>query len=227
MEVISQLHALTGGTKKQKRLYKKGLDCAIAVINSPRFLQDIEGFKYRDSNRKKHLNFKRNYSTPWMQYVGREERTELSNKDIYSIIMSGWDMYSKEKDGDIDTNAKLYHKRLSSAMGYSYSHSLDTYSNTAKWRGTEREIVAGVAGNIIHEYMHNLGFGHDYKWNPTREFTVPYAIGYIVRNLVLETDICDRILGVVIEYDRVEDCYWPWYYFGLKKVCRYVIVEGM
>ena len=42
---------------------------------------------------------------------------------------------------------------------------------------------ADIVGNVIHEYCHNIGFGHNVKNNPTRQYTVPYAIGYIAAKI--------------------------------------------
>jgi hypothetical protein len=40
-----------------------------------------------------------------------------------------------------------------------------------------------VAGNLAHEWMHQLGFEHAWRHEPGREHTVPYAIGTLVERL--------------------------------------------
>jgi hypothetical protein len=40
-----------------------------------------------------------------------------------------------------------------------------------------------VAGNLTHEWLHKLGFDHDVASTPARPYSVPYAVGYILRDL--------------------------------------------
>ena len=221
--ILPSLHFLRGGTKRQRRLYGVGLNAALLAINSPQFRYSVLDFSYTDANGLRFDNFKRSISVPWMEYAGTADMDfkELANNEVYKIIMSGWDAYHQEKDGDIDVEATLYYKRFTSTVGWTTRGSLATHSNTKFWTGTEREIIARIAGNIIHEYMHNLGFGHDRRRNPTRRYTVPYAIGIIVRNLVLESNIVDDAVNPEIEYDKVLICRRAWYYLWLRSVCRY------
>ena len=37
-----------------------------------------------------------------------------------------------------------------------------------------------VAANMAHEWVHKIGFGHDYYYTEDRPYSVPYAIGNIV-----------------------------------------------
>ena len=43
-----------------------------------------------------------------------------------------------------------------------------------------------VAGNLTHEWLHKMGFTHDSAATSTRPYSVPYAVGYIVRQLAGE-----------------------------------------
>lgn len=226
--LVADLHSLVGGTKKQRRLYQKGIDAAIKVLNSDQFKYAVLDFSYTDSNGLKYDNFKRNYSQPWMdyEYYKKEIASDsMSNQDIYDLIMSGWDQYTQEKDGDIDVSAKLYYKRFSKTKGYVNSGDPTIHTNVKFWQGkTDEEIIATIAGNVVHEYIHLMGFGHEHRNNSTRIYTVPYAIGNIVYNLVLESDLVDGILETEVEYDRVINCYRPWYFLFLREVCVYETV---
>ena len=42
---------------------------------------------------------------------------------------------------------------------------------------------AEVAGNIFHEWTHKLGFDHDVIYTSERNATVPYALGFLIREL--------------------------------------------
>ena len=41
-----------------------------------------------------------------------------------------------------------------------------------------------VAGNIVHEWTHKLGFEHDFNSTARRNYSVPYAVGNIIQELV-------------------------------------------
>jgi hypothetical protein len=45
---------------------------------------------------------------------------------------------------------------------------------------------AELAANQIHEWGHKLGFKHSAKWTKDRPYSVPYALGSIVKRLYLE-----------------------------------------
>ncbi len=45
-----------------------------------------------------------------------------------------------------------------------------------------------VTTNMVHEWCHKLGFKHDVQATPGRKYSVPYAVGYIVRDLAAKYD---------------------------------------
>ncbi len=54
------------------------------------------------------------------------------------------------------------------------------YLRDPEWR------VADIAGTLAHEWMHLLGFTHAYRETSLRSFSVPYAIGEMVTERVVE-----------------------------------------
>lgn len=201
-----QLHNLTGGTKRTKELYRRGLEKALEVMNGDEFKEAVHNYEWRDSNGILRKNFKLN----------KNELGEHSRGELYNLLMSGWDKFDKSRDGDIDVDATIYYKRWSGVKGYTYGNTRKTWSNTKFWTGpSEQEIIAGIAANIIHEYMHNMGFGHAFDWNPTREFTVPYAIGTIIYNIIMDQD-----LGPM-QSDMVYVCRRVWYKLWIGKSCKW------
>jgi len=193
-----ELHDLKGGTKKQRKYYMEAIEVAKVVVNSQAFKDKIKSFKYtyRDV-----INdtFKHNKG--------------LTNSEVYTLFMSGYDKYSHARDNDIDLSVTLYYKRFSSAVGYTYGDTLKTWINTRFFTGTSRErIVSGIVGNIIHESVHNVGFDHAFRKNPTRKFSVPYALGDIARELALDYLEPDS-------EEMVKTCYRTWY--GRVK-CKWV-----
>jgi hypothetical protein len=106
------------------------------------------------------------------------EQTEgHSNPQIYVMLRSGADKFNKENDFDIDVHLTMYYS-WKRTIGYTYPSTYFTWINRKFFRGFD---ASDVAGNVAHEYMHNLGFGHksakDHK-------SVPYAIGYLVRDMI-------------------------------------------
>lgn len=37
-----------------------------------------------------------------------------------------------------------------------------------------------ILGNIVHESFHHLGYGHAYKYNKERKYSIPYFFGHYV-----------------------------------------------
>lgn len=183
--LVAQLHNLTGGTKRSKELFRLGMKASVDALNSPQFKEAVHNFKWVDPKTGvTRFEFK-NDEYSYVDKVTRDKFSkEVSRQELYNLIMSGWDKFDQVTDGDIDIKTDLFYKRWSNAIGYTYPSTFKTWINTKFWTGSEKRIVALIAGNIVHEYMHNMGFDHAFDWNPTREFTVPYAIGRIVNRIV-------------------------------------------
>jgi len=213
--LVSHIHELTGGTERTRELYELGLACALTAINSDEFEYAVKNYKFIDPYIGKIRN---GFHENSYKYVKVTEDgffphvnlkiTYLNRAQIYNLIMSGWDKYDQKHDGDMDIEATIFYKRWSSSVGYTYSDQRGTWINTKFWTGTELEIIARIAANIVHEYMHNLGFGHDRKWNPLRDFTVPYAIGTIVHNMILGTHDPDKNHTYIKYFTRTWRSLW-------------------
>lgn len=210
LTLTAQIHGLTGGTARQRELYRRGVELFLWALKTEEFKYRVTEFGFNAPSTGEYLE---HFKKP----VGGPNNSRMENVEIYDLILSGWDSYNREKDDDIDVKSTLYFSRFSSAVGYTYPNTFKNWANTKFWVGTEEEIVARIAGNLAHEYMHNLGFGHAYHWNDTRDFTVPYAIGTIVKEIVqeeleLRTD----------EKDMVRECY-RWFFFWTR--CKWVPVN--
>lgn len=203
--LAAQLHGLTGGTTRTKELYRMGLEKMIETLNSDDFKVAVLNYEWKDSNGITHKNFKLNKNM-----LGEHSRGEL-----YNLIMSGWDKFDQTHDKDVDVQATLFYKRWSSTVGYTYPTTFKTWINTKFWTGSEKQKIARIAANIAHEYMHNMDFHHAFDWNPTRDFTVPYAIGTIVYNLIMDMD-----LGPM-QSDLEWVCHRTWYTLWIGKKCSW------
>jgi hypothetical protein len=107
-----------------------------------------------------------------------------SNKEIYNLFMSGADKFNPEPDNDMDLFLTSYYSRKN-VVGYTYPSTFKTWVNRKFFvrRLKSKNGHAKIIGNIIHEYMHNLGFSHNKRWNSTRKHTVPYAYGRIAEEV--------------------------------------------
>lgn len=215
-ELEAEIHNINGGSKRLKYLYEMGVQTAINSLNSPEFEQIVLNFKFKDPEKGWVGTFHKPVSYYTDRDTGKKKAVKYDNQGIYDLIMSGWDQFHQDADGDMDVDTTIFFKRWSNAYGYTYPGTHKTWINSKFWVGTDEQIIARIAGNVVHEYMHNLGFGHDYNWNPIRDFTVPYGVGNIVYNLALN-----------IAYDPT-DIIWKqvctriWWTLYIKKECNWI-----
>lgn len=106
----------------------------------------------------------------------------LSKEEIYDHLMAGEERLSEDgEDGEADIFMELDRRSSRNVLGY-------TYSNTTKQWIYNNFFTNGdvwdIAGNITHEWVHKMGYGHAYKKTATRKYSVPYAVGYFVRDYV-------------------------------------------
>lgn len=108
------------------------------------------------------------------------ENNGLTNEEIYEQIMEAAETLIPEVDNEMDIDVTMYYKR-SSTVGYTYPDTTRTWVNSRFFNG----YTAGqVAANSVHEWTHKIGFGHSYYNSSDRPYTVPYAIGGIIEELI-------------------------------------------
>lgn len=105
------------------------------------------------------------------------ENRGYSAEQIYDLILAGGDGPGNVKDGVIDIYLIGYYED-SSTIGWTTVNGTYTYINT-KFLDTFEDYE--VFGNIMHEYMHRLGFVHHIHAE-----SVPYSIGYSCRDAFKE-----------------------------------------
>lgn len=81
----------------------------------------------------------------------------------------------------MDIGIKLYYEN-SSTVGYTTTTSKIINMNT-KFFNTYSS--SGVSRNMMHEWLHKLGFKHAVNYSSSRDYSVPYAIGSIMEKLAL------------------------------------------
>jgi hypothetical protein len=105
----------------------------------------------------------------------------LTNEEVYKKILEGAEkMTNLGPNNTMDLEIELYTDLDSITIGYTYPNISKIYMNRKyynKFRPYE------VADNMMHEWLHKIGFDHPVKPTPERPFSVPYAVGYIVKGI--------------------------------------------
>lgn len=114
-------------------------------------------------------------------YQGREtfvQNNGLSNLEIYQKIMAGAEQWPAPTPVNqaMDLFLQLYTSGWSgrNVIGYTNPKTSTIYMNTYFYN---EATPAETAANMIHEWLHKVGFDHDYKSTRRRPYSVPYAIG--------------------------------------------------
>jgi hypothetical protein len=102
-----------------------------------------------------------------------------TNRQIYQHILDGNETLKNVKDNEMDVEVELYYEN-STTVGYTYPSSNRIWVNT-KYFNTYS--IASVAANLMHEWLHKLGYKHATTYSVSRDFSVPYGIGRIVRDI--------------------------------------------
>lgn len=104
----------------------------------------------------------------------------FTNAQIYQKILDGAEkMGDTSKNNTLNVELELYYA-LTNTIGYTYPNVTRIYMNT-KYFNTY--TPSNVSGNLMHEWLHKLGFGHASSYSVSRDSSVPYAIGYIMEKM--------------------------------------------
>lgn len=104
----------------------------------------------------------------------------LTNLEIYEKIMLGSEELEPGDDSEVDIHITLYYAN-NGTVGYTYPSVNRIWVNNKFFSGYS---LAKVAANVAHEWSHKLGFEHDFKRTVRRNYSVPYAVGKIVKELI-------------------------------------------
>lgn len=108
----------------------------------------------------------------------------LTNLQIYNKIMAAAEELPKVTPANqvIDLTVQLYTSSWfgRNVVGYTSPDTSTIYMNTYSYNYA---TPAGTASNMLHEWLHKLGFDHDYYSNSSRPYSVPYAIGDIIEQM--------------------------------------------
>ncbi len=161
-----ELNDAQGFSQRQTQLLNQAVVAVNQVINSENFKQSVLNHTYQGKK----------------QFV---QSDGLDNEQVYQKIMEAAEIYPKVSpvDGLMDMTLQVYWPRWrwSSAVAYT-NWNTATLFISGRYLGWAK--VSDLANTIVHEWVHKLGFEHDYNSTARRPYSVPYAIGDIVGDLV-------------------------------------------
>ena len=149
----------------QREKVYKALDSIMRVVETDEFHQFVLNFTYKGKKR-------------------FAENNNLTNEEIYQKILAGAENFRPIQDQTMNLNLNLYYKR-NSTVGYTYPGVEEIYINNYFFAGYE---VKQVARNLFHEWLHKLGFDHKSSKKSVRPYSVPYAVGNKMMELVGKLD---------------------------------------
>ena len=157
----------------------KAAEIAGQVLSSQSFDELVLGFKYTYTYR---VSFwRRIYKTETVD--GFYQAEGKSNKEILDIIKIGDELKKGERDGEIDVIINVQYPGKRGVLGWTYPTIIQQY--ISGWF-LDDASVPELVGNMIHEWLHKLGFDHDYRATALRPYSVPYAIGDIAEKIAKE-----------------------------------------
>lgn len=126
------------------------------------------------------------------RYFGRRgfaQNRGLSNHQIYRKILQGMETRYPYRNNAMDVEIELYSDYKSNVIGYTKSRSRRIWMNNKYFN---RHSASEVAAHLTHEWLHKLGFDHEKEKCDNRKYSVPYAIGYIVKDLARKYERYDK-----------------------------------
>jgi hypothetical protein len=115
-------------------------------------------------------------------YNGKKEFVDNgghTNEQIYQKLLDGNEDLKPDIDHTMDLELEIYYSR-SKTVGYTYPDGLRIWMNRKYF---DKFTTVEVAGNIFHEWTHKLGFDHAFRYSPSRDYSVPYGLGYLMEEL--------------------------------------------
>lgn len=152
---------LTNFNREQEDKVKKAVEIIKKVIALKEFRDRILNYSYKGVN-----NF--------------FENGGLTNAEVYQKLLEGAERIGNTtKNNTLDVELELYYQSTNT-IGYTYPNTTRIWMNTKYFN---KYTPIKVADNLMHEWMHKIGFTHAVTWSKDRDHTVPYAVGYLIEEL--------------------------------------------
>jgi hypothetical protein len=151
----------SAATTKRIAKYKQAMLVCQKVVSSKEFMDKVKAHK--------------KYNSTALGFTDSSDKGEQVLEKLYS----GAEKLQPTKDGEVDIEIEFYYA-ANSTVGYTYPNSKRIWVNTKFYDGY---ALPSVAANLIHEYLHKLGYGHAVSYSKSRDYSVPYGVGAIMRSL--------------------------------------------
>lgn len=165
---------------KQKLRFERAQEILETILNS-------ETFKYRVLAYKRSADGARRYQK---NYLWNNNQERLTNEDVYQIIMSGDEYMRPDTLSEMNLNAyvKKCNWFMSKASVWCRAVIGSTNPGQSKWiklnwKFYKKYKTSEMVANIVHEWLHLLGFLHGDQ-NMREE--VPYVVGSIAGQVAKE-----------------------------------------
>lgn len=165
----------TARYRRQKEKFRQALEILEEVMNSSEFKRMVLSYKNSDGKRA----FQKNY-------LWSNSRSRLTNEDVYAIIMGGDESKVRPNtQGEMNINSyiKVCTRYEWNVSNIKWCRGVIGSTNpwNSKWMRLNWQFYAtyevpSMVSNIVHEWLHLLGFLHgNYKMREE----VPYVVGSI------------------------------------------------
>ncbi len=151
---------LVSFTADQEAKYNKAIEIVKLVVATEKFKNDVVNFTYNGQK----------------AFIDNKSRT---NAQIYQTILDAAETLQPIKNNTMDLEVQLYYA-ANTVVGYTNGGTRRIWVNTKFFNSFKEN---SVAGNLFHEWLHKLGYTHSSSSTPTRPYSVPYAVGYIMGNI--------------------------------------------
>lgn len=152
-------------SRTQENKVLEAVDLLKAIISSEEFKTEVLNHRYKGKK----------------TFV---DNRGLTNAQIYRRILESAEKLKPTKNNTMDVTLVTY-RESANVIGYTLPSVNKIWMNT---RYLNQFTPIQVASNLFHEWLHKLGFGHDYERTPERPYSVPYALGYLVKRLGTKMD---------------------------------------
>ncbi len=166
-ELNSNIH-MRNFTSRDQQKVNLANQILLEIINSEEFKDRVLNFTFKGEK----------------QFNDNQGKT---NQQIYDHLMTGSEVLMPGSAGTMNFDLTLYKSKnpWSKVKGYTKPDTMRIWINKKFFRKSSWK-PRDVAANMMHEWIHKMGYTHDYKYNQDRQYTVPYAIGYILNDIAQE-----------------------------------------
>ena len=138
--------------------------------NDPGFQAQVKGFTYTYQSCSGALWWKKCHPVTMRGFT----YTLDSGDEVLVKLLSGSETLKPEANGVADVTVVIGNEK--GVLGWTNQSTLTEW--ISQWF-VDDSTIAAQAGNRAHEYCHKVGYDHPFARTWDRDWSVPYAIGYL------------------------------------------------